>query len=114
MPINPSAWTNKEFDPLNPIRQFCTCPHCLLVWTHQETFNHKHDWIWAHDHYDGPIQCPECDTISEMIPVKDLRFRDRIRGNVRRAIAPDRAQGVQRPPQARSASEPNFREEREP
>ena len=124
MPANPSRFLiSHDWDPKTPLREWCTCPHCLVVWTHKETMHDKADWEWAKAHYSEPTTCSECHTIS--VPIrkderKSLPFR--MRNEKRRIISgpePDSESPpveTAEPPSVRRAPwwSRKSREEREP
>ena len=88
MPANPSRFLIREFDLKTPLREWCTCPHCLVVWTHKETMHHDKDWEWARAHYSDPYICPECGTMS--VPIRKQERKTlprRIRNEDRRIIS---------------------------
>jgi hypothetical protein len=67
------------------LRNYCSCPHCGIVWEHFETARTKtEDWPWAKSHYGTVTQCAHCGQWSEV--------RDHWRKGLRRyKIAPPEA-----------------------
>ena len=91
MPANPSRFLiSNDWDPKIPLREWCTCPHCLVVWTHKETMNDKADWEWAKERYTEPTTCSECGTVSVAIRKEERKSLPRhIRNEDRRIIVAD-------------------------
>ncbi len=86
MPQNPSRFLVREFDLKTPLREWCTCPKCLVVWTHRETMDHGADWTWAKERYSGPTRCSECGTISAAVTQEQRRSSPRNLRNEDRVI----------------------------
>ena len=80
---NPSGLFG-ESDAWLPLREYCTCPGCNVVWTHLESSDQKADWAYAKKHYSQEVQCMECGLVTESIPKQSLW--QTIRGEWRRTV----------------------------
>ncbi len=104
-PRRPGPYMPPQFDLKTSLRQWCTCPHCLIVWDHPETTYDRGDWDWVKARYMGPTPCPQCGAISEITPRDHKRGLAKIFGNQARHLVsiPGEERGPQEPP---SSSEP--------
>lgn len=57
-------------DPMKPIRQYCTCPACQVIWPHKEWGSYTDNWQDARRRYAQRVTCPECGAVSEP-PTRD-------------------------------------------
>ena len=60
-----SQVTNVNADIKDQVRQFCSCPHCEIVWEHREWGSLKADWADARNRYGSWVKCGNCGTVSE-------------------------------------------------
>ena len=75
------------------LRNYCSCPHCGIVWTHYETRRVKEDWQWAKKHYAWVMRCEACGQWSEA--------REHFFGGINRHRIP--------PPQSKPAPQPQTK-----
>ena len=75
-----------DFDLKTSLREWCTCPHCYLVWEHPETTNDRGDWDWVKARYMGRIPCPQCGAISEAVLWENKRGMAKVFGNQSRHL----------------------------
>lgn len=73
-------------DDYMPIREYCTCPGCRMVWSHLETGHVRADAKWATERYYRAYTCENCGLTSEQIP--NLTMWLRMRNTYRRIVEP--------------------------
>ena len=52
-------------DAMKPIREYCTCPACQVVWAHKEWGTYGDNDREAKRRYGERVTCPECGAASE-------------------------------------------------
>ncbi len=75
-----------DYDLKTSLREWCTCPQCLVVWEHPETTNDGADWAWVKARYGGPMACDVCGTLSEPVPRNQKRGLAKLLGNDMRRV----------------------------
>ncbi len=94
MAWNTSTW-GMDDSPWAYLRNYCSCPHCGMMWAHYETSRVKADWQWAKKRYGSQTRCETCGQWSSL--------RDHwLKGPIRRKIpAPQpQAPSTPKPPES--------------